>query len=85
MKDVFVQPPSEIIEEAKIWKFQRCIYELTDAPREWYSKVEQELLKLGGRKNLYDKAMFQWNSKDGALCGILVTHVDDFVYCGTLN
>ena len=29
--------------------------------------------------------MFKWNSKDGALCGILVTHVDDFVYCGILN
>ena len=29
--------------------------------------------------------MFQWNNKDGALCGILVTHVDDFVYCSTLN
>ena len=29
--------------------------------------------------------MFQWNNKDGALCGILLTHVDDFVYCGSLN
>ena len=29
--------------------------------------------------------MFQWNNKDGALCGIIVTHVDDFVYCRTLN
>ena len=29
--------------------------------------------------------MFQWNNKDGALCGILVTHVDDFAYCSTLN
>ena len=29
--------------------------------------------------------MFQWNNKDGALYGILVTHADDFVYCRTLN
>ena len=29
--------------------------------------------------------MFQRNNKDGAICGILVTYVDDFVYCGTLN
>ena len=29
--------------------------------------------------------MFQRNNEDGALCGIHVTHVDDFVYCGTLN
>ena len=29
--------------------------------------------------------MFQRNNKDEAICGILVTHADDFVYCGTLN
>ena len=29
--------------------------------------------------------MFQRNNKDGAICGILVTYVDDFVYCGTVN
>ena len=63
------------MEERKIWKLQRCIYRLNDAPREWYNRVEQELLKLCERKNLYDEAMFQWNNKDRALCGILVTHV----------
>ena len=73
------------MEEGKMWKLQICIYGLNHAPREWYDRVEQELFKLGGRKNLYDEALFQWNNKDGALCGILATHVDDFVYCGTLN
>ena len=29
--------------------------------------------------------MFQWNNKDRALCEVFVTHVDDFVYCGTLK
>ena len=77
---VFVRPSSQIM-EGKIWKLQRWIYGLNDAPRDWYNAVEQELLKLGGRKNLYDEAMFQWNKKDGAHCVILVTHVDDFVYC----
>ena len=84
-REVFVRPPSDIMEEGKIWKLQRCIYGLNDTPREWHSWAKQELLKLGGRKNLYDEAMFQWNNKDGALCGILVTHVDDFAYCSTLN
>ena len=79
-REVFVRPPSEIMEEGKIWKLQRCTYGLNDAPREWYNRVEQELLRLGGKKNLYDDALFQWNYKDGSLCGILVTQVDDFVY-----
>ena len=75
-REAFVLPPSEII-AGKIWKFQRCIYGLSDGPSKWYNRVEQELLKLGGRKNLYDQAMFQWNNTRE----ILVIHVDDFVYC----
>ena len=48
------------------------------------ARVEQELLKIGGgRKNLYDEAVFHWNNEDKALCGILVTHVDEFLYCST--
>ena len=73
------------MEERKIWKMQRCIYGLNDAPREWYNRVEQQLLKLEVRKNPYDEAMFQWNNIDGALYRSLVTHVDDCVYCSTLN
>ena len=34
-REVFVLPPSEIMEEEKIWRFQRYIYGLNDAPREW--------------------------------------------------
>ena len=32
--------------------------------------------------SLYDDAMFLWHSKNGELVFILVTHVDDFIYCG---
>ena len=81
---MFIRPPSEIIEDGKIWKLKRCLYGLDDAPREWYNRVVEEMLKLGGRKNIYDEAMFQWNDKDGSLCGVLVIHVDNFVYCGTM-
>ena len=47
--------------------------------------IEKSKSCARGRKNLYYEAMFQRNNEDGALCGILVTHKDDFVYCGTLN
>ena len=33
-KEIFVQPPSEIMEKKKIWKLQRCIHGLDYAPRE---------------------------------------------------
>ena len=42
------------MEEGKICKLQRYIYGLNNAPREWYNRVEQELLKFreggGGEK-----------------------------------
>ena len=34
-REVVALPPSEIMEEEKIWRFQRYIYGLNDAPREW--------------------------------------------------
>ena len=44
-REVFARPLSEIMEERKIWKLPRCIYGLNDVPREWYIRVDQELLK----------------------------------------
>ena len=76
-------PPPEVGRIGKIWKLKRCIYGLNDAPRAWYDKIRDEFVRLGGKKSLYDDALFLWHSRDGKLEGILVSHVDDFVFCGT--
>ena len=57
-RDVFVMPPAEYRQDKKVWKLLRCIYGLNDAPREWYNRVEQLLKEFGGKKSLYDNAMF---------------------------
>ena len=62
-REVFVRSPSEIMEEGTIWKLQRCIYGLTDALREWYNRVEQELLKLRGEKISMTKQCFSGTIK----------------------
>ena len=82
-RDVFIESPKEFREDGKVWKLRRCIYGLNDAPREWYNKVVGELLHLGGKKSSFDNTMFMWHDNTGQLKGILVMHVDDFVYCGT--
>ena len=38
-RDAFVKPPREFSEVGKIWKLDRCLYGLNDAPREWYNRV----------------------------------------------
>ena len=82
-RPVFVRPPPELHEEGTIWKLNRCLYGLCDAPREWYDRVSAEMKNLGGKVSLYDKSMFMWHGESGALQGLITIHVDDFEYAGT--
>ena len=34
---------TEICEERKIWPLKRCLYGLSDAPRQWYYRVCEEI------------------------------------------
>ena len=79
---LFLEPPVEFKQEGKVWKLNRCIYGLADAPRAWYEKVVEELRDLGGVLSRYDQSLFLWHV-NGSLDGIVVLHVDDFIYCGS--
>ena len=81
-REVYVRPPSDVAQPGKLWKLNRCLYGLSDAPREWYNRVKDELIKLGATVSLYDKCLFIWH-EESKLVGILATHVDDFQYAGT--
>ena len=82
-RNVFLRPPPEADCEGVVWKLKRCIYGLNDAPRAWYERVHQELLGLGGKTSLYDEAMFLWHNEECVIWGLIVIHVDDFIYAGT--
>ena len=82
-RTVYVRPPSEVCDKGKVWRLKRCLYGLSDAPREWYDRVCEEMKKLGGTVSIYDKSLFMWH-EDGQLVGMIATHVDDIEYCGTL-
>ena len=56
---------------------------VSSAPRMWYDTVVQELKNLNGKVSSYANAMILWHDTDGELEGILVSHVDDFVFCGS--
>ena len=80
-RDVYIIPPSDICTEGVAWKLKCCIYRLNDAPRAWYEKVKSEMKFSGATLSKFDNALFMWHRKD-KLIGILVTHVDDFVFGG---
>ena len=82
-RDVFIFPPKEAeVSLSIVWKLKKCVYGLSDASREWYLTVREELMKSGMRPSKYDQALFTWHSGQ-KICGIMSTHVDDFCWAGT--
>ena len=84
-RKVFVKPPRDFAQKGMLWLLKRCLYGLADAPREWYNRVLEVLTDLGAKVSRYDKSLFIWHDDKGRLIGVLVSHVDDFVYCGILD
>ena len=76
-----MKPHLDVCSSDKIWRLRRCIYGLNDAPRYWYKRVSEVLLKLGAVVSAYDNALYLWFDND-KLMGMLVSHVDDFAFCG---
>ncbi len=84
-RTVYVKPPTDINADGKLWRLKRCLYGLSDAPREWYDRVCEEMKQLGGKLSSYDNSVFIWHDKEGNLVGTITIHVDDFEYSGTSN
>ena len=80
-REVYLRPPPDVCASGKIWRLRKCIYGLNDAPRYWYRKVKEVLLKLGAVVSSYDNALYLWYDNE-KLMGMLVSHVDDFAFCG---
>ena len=77
-REVYLRPPVEC-KTLKIWRLKKTVYGLADAPRVWYLRLKEELLKLGVTSSTYDQGLFYWHSLKG-LEGILVCFVDDLLW-----
>ncbi len=82
-RELYLQPP-KYANTDKVWKLKKCPYGLVDAGRNWYFRVRSELLDIGAHQSRLDQASFCWFD-NGILCGIMIVHVDDFLYGGTPN
>ncbi|CAL4144076.1 unnamed protein product, partial [Meganyctiphanes norvegica] len=78
---VFLKPPKEF-DDGSLWQLNKTVYGLCDAAREWYDKVSFELSALGVTKCSVDNSLFFWHVQE-VLEGMVVVHVDDFLWCGT--
>ena len=78
-REVFVRPPLECRKPGVLWKMVRRAYRFVNASRGFYLELDKTLLKLGCTVSCYDPAMYLYFST-GNLCGMLLTHVDDFLH-----
>ena len=82
-REIFVKPPKEA-NTKNIWKLNKCVYGLNEASRYWYNRVYEEFLNIGLMKCDYDDALFYYKPNRKEPCeGIIVIHVDDFLYGGS--
>ena len=82
-RDVYIRPPLEA-ETDNLWKLNKCMYGLADAPRMWYTELIETLEKLGMEVSLYDESFLFWRYND-KLRGLMGVHVDDFLNGGSLQ
>ena len=81
-RDICLQPPP-CANTKKLWKLVKTPYGLVDAGRQWYIRLVKEFTKWGARQSKSDRAVFIWEDPDGdGPCGILIAHVDDFLFGG---
>ena len=80
-RKVYLKPPSDIKKTGVIWHVKKPLYGLRDAALNWYKSLEGELKNLGCTESILDPALFCFYSEN-ELSGILVSHVDDFLFAG---
>ena len=81
---VCVKPPREAkLEKGYLWKLEKCLYGLKDASRQWNSRVDTALLKLGFEKSKLDPSVYCFKNRSKEIIGVVGVHVDDFIHAGT--
>ena len=81
-REIFLIQLPDVCPESKVWKLKRCIYESNDALHSQYKRVNHEVMNLKGIVSAYDNALFLWHDAVANLMGILVMHVNDFIFNG---
>ena len=80
---VFLKPPPEA-NTTMLWKLNKCVYGLGDAPRSFYLKLRRELTKLNVTQSVFDQGLYFF-FENSQLAGILSVHVDDIIHGGNSN
>ena len=56
-REVYIRPAKEANTD-KIWRLQKCVYDLADASRYWYLPVKKESFRLDANISSTDPQIF---------------------------
>lgn len=68
------------MKEIKFYLLKKTLYDLKQAPRAWYSKIDEHLLSLGFLKSLSETTLYVKHNSTGIL--IVSLYVDDLLVKG---
>ena len=84
-RDIFLKPPKEAnAPPGVVWKLKKSLYGLNDGARQFYLSLREELISLGCVVSTVDPSLFIYVNQ-GELCGVLISHIDDFLHAGGRN
>ena len=68
-------------DEEKVYKLQKALYRLKQAPRAWFSRLEAHFVSEGFQRCHSEQTLFI-KSSDGGKILIVSVYVDDLIYTG---
>eukprot|EP00171_Calliarthron_tuberculosum_P023568 IDg23568t1 len=83
IRDIFVVPPREEQVRGVLWKLKKAAYGLADGGRLWYLTSDQALCdEFGLTKSPLESTVYYWKNERENLIFMLVSQVDNYIYCG---
>ena len=80
-RELYMEPPAEEKKPNVIWRLNKAVNGLNDAPLKWYEHLDKELITLGCVRSELDSACFTYR-EEGQLAGIACISVDDVIAAG---
>lgn len=82
-RDIYVHPTHEEKASGKLWYLLAGVYGLVDSGKLWYRTSDYALTSKGNlSKSKYEPTLY-FRKNHSKLCFLLVTQVDNYIYCGT--
>ena len=87
-REIFADPPEEVrqmmgMKPHEVWRILKAVYGLLHAPRAWADKLSKELKAHGWIQSKLEPCVFRLYDSQKQLVGLIGTHVDDLVCCGS--